>query len=113
MYYHERYDLIEIQKKNMNNTLYSVPNDVPYGAVIRCQKNGRKRVLEIINDCKEAKCRGDKIPYFILMKDKDIHANDILFEDVMNNYIERVVSADVTSDWNRLEFFLSKHLTLE
>jgi|GEM_PF-7082227 len=99
-------------RTKIDKTLH-VPNDVPYGAVILCQKNGRKRVLEIINDCKEANCRGDKIPYFILMKDKDIHANDILFEEEMNNYIERVVSTDVTSDWNRLEFFLSKHLTLE
>ncbi|KKC47742.1 hypothetical protein VE23_12505 [Paenibacillus sp. D9] len=92
-----------------DKTLY-VPNDVPYGTVILCQKNGRKRVLDIINDCKEANCQGDKVPYFILMKDKDTHANDILFEEEMNDYMERVVSTDVTSDWIRLEFFLSKHL---
>lgn len=33
-----------------------------------------------------------------------------LFEEDMNNYMERVVSTNVTSDWNRLEFFLSKYL---
>jgi hypothetical protein len=111
--------------KNVNTVTYSeynsdsrikidktlnVPNDVPYGTVILCQKNGRKRILEVINDCKAVDCQGDKIPYFILMKDKNIHANDILFEEEMNNYIERVVSTDVTSDWTRLEFFLSKYL---
>lgn len=88
----------------------NVPNNVPYGTIILCQKNGRKRVLEIINDCKNANCQGDKVPYFILMKDKDTHANDILFEEEMNTYFEKVLSTDVTSDWIRLEYFLSKQL---
>lgn len=88
----------------------NVPNDIPFGTVILCQKNGRKRVLDVIVEYKNANCRGDKVPYFILMKDKDTHANDILFEEEMNEYFERVLSTDVTSDWERLEFFLSKHL---
>ncbi|GKS13615.1 hypothetical protein YDYSY3_46150 [Paenibacillus chitinolyticus] len=87
-----------------------VPDNIPYGTVILCQKNGRKRVLDVINDYKNVNCQGDKVPYFILMKDKDTHANDILFEQEMNDYFENVLSTEVTSDWERLEFFLSKHL---
>ena len=89
-----------------------VPNDVPYGTVILCQKNGRNRVKEVISEYENAKCQGDKIPCFILMKDKNTHANDILFESEMNEYLESVIATSVTSDWSRLEFFLSKHLDL-
>jgi hypothetical protein len=104
------YSDYDSKKRTKINKALKVPTMVPYGTVILCQKNGRKRVKEVITDCENAKCKGDLIPYFILMKDKDIHANDILFEEEMDEYMESVLSTKVTSDWSRLEFFLLKHL---
>ncbi|GAB6259323.1 hypothetical protein [Peribacillus sp. N1] len=88
----------------------TVPRNVPYGTIILCQANGRKRILEVIKEYTDANCRGDKVPYFVLMKDKVIHANHITFEDELNSYLENVVSTEVTSDWERLERYLSTHL---
>lgn len=88
----------------------TVPKNIPYGTIILCQANGRKRILDVINEYTDANCQGDKVPYFVLMKDKGIHANHITSEDGISSYIENVVFTEVTSDWERLKRYLSTHL---
>ncbi|PGT80570.1 hypothetical protein [Bacillus sp. AFS040349] len=93
----------------------NVPDHIEYGTVIFCQKNGAKKIKEVIKGCKscddnnkECDDRTD-YPFFILLKDPNKHPNDFTSIDDAIDYLCSMKKEDI-SDWKVFENYLRNRL---
>jgi hypothetical protein len=99
-----------ITKEKGPKVFLHVPDKIEYANVIFCQKNGAELIKNVLKDCSNSKCDDrEDYPYFILLRNPNIHPNDFTSIDDAAVYIGSMNESD-TADWPPFESYLRNRL---
>lgn len=103
----------QITKGKEKKILLDIPDKIEYANVIFCHKNGGELIKNVFKNCTGSKYedRGD-YPYFILLRDPNIHPNDFTSIDDAAVYISSMTESN-TADWSKFELFLRNRLNFK